>query len=938
MSAAALDRQIRLIYDAIDTGSNKSAIVSCTKFLKKHPNNQLVKALKSLALVRAQKVEESLALCDEVLASKPTNEAVLTAMMHVLRALGRNLDMVAMFEEAYKQQPTNDDLGAQTFFANVRAGRWKSAQQIASKMFKQFNDDKYLYWSVVSAVLQANDPLTPANMRMILYKLAGRLLQSSSTPSYVTPDRFHLHLSVLRELGQFEEAHILLNTDIGKSICTTSLICNEVRRDIWRAKGLILEEGQDAAQRIMEKHDRNYLEFMSVLDATFSYVAAEENAENAAEQCAKHIAKTRELMQQIGTSDGRKDRSAHLALVELEHRAIQHGVVSDPSGLLGQLRIYFDLFGNKTCCFEDLKPFALHGDHLAQWRAFLQAFTESFTTLDELSRNINSHKLLRYNLPEQPTLESELASVSLLAEQYVQALPLGEGLPATELQPSDDLAVLASNVLVNLWTMTGDVKYLYAAVTLLEYGLMKSKQSYAMRLTAIRIYRLLVAPAQALEHYRGLNIKQVQLDTLSHYFLSRGSTFSLASLGDLTISSECQETVQIYLSNTQETGEFVTRAFTTEKYSQIPEFITFEDRLDNSLQRDLVKMEHLRMRLAHEPVSNDIVDMELLELKFIFDRFHHDNRDFDVLPSYQPASCKSFNEQTIMFGTQEGSGWLSIFLKVYIRAFQQASDLDDTVEERLLIGDRPKQLIDSRETLQDRLIHFTDEELAELTEEERRFVEFARALADWLEPYHNHTRPSPSTVLAEAARISELKTGLPLKGVDIPPKGENGHTNGKKNEEPPAVTDAPKIVVQFFDEIQKRFEEVRDRRSLLNTLHVANVAQEAFLLFIVETSRFKNNSVVKIHKLGALVQSFKTIRTNAIAALRVIAESLVKWGQEEATAEARSAFVDASVSLMYVVQLDHDFVLGVAKKTTDARKKMIEGFGKGMQRICTTYA
>ena len=35
-------------------------------------------------------------------------------------------------------------------------------------------------------------------------------------------------------------------------------------------------------------------------------------------------------------------------------------------------------------------------------------------------------------------------------------------------------------------------------------------------------------------------------------------------------------------------------------------------------------------------------------------------------------------------------GWLSSFLKIYIRALQQASDLDDTVEDKLLIGDRPK--------------------------------------------------------------------------------------------------------------------------------------------------------------------------------------------------------------------------------------------------------
>jgi N-terminal acetyltransferase B complex non-catalytic subunit len=38
--------------------------------------------------------------------------------------------MITMFENAYKQQPTNEDLGAQTFFANVRTGNWKTAQQV----------------------------------------------------------------------------------------------------------------------------------------------------------------------------------------------------------------------------------------------------------------------------------------------------------------------------------------------------------------------------------------------------------------------------------------------------------------------------------------------------------------------------------------------------------------------------------------------------------------------------------------------------------------------------------------------------------------------------------------------------------------------------------------------------------------------------------------
>lgn len=69
--------------------------------------------------------------------------------------------------------------------------------------------------------------------------------------------------------------------------------------------------------------------------------------------------------------------------------------------------------------------------------------------------------------------------------------------------------------------------------------------------------------------------------------------------------------------------------------TQIPEFISFDDRLENSLQRDLIKMEHLRMRLAHEVINSDIIDMELIELKFIFDRrsynfFFDSGRSFSV--------------------------------------------------------------------------------------------------------------------------------------------------------------------------------------------------------------------------------------------------------------------------------------------------------------------
>ena len=137
-----------------------------------------------------------------------------------------------------------------------------------------------------------------------------------------------------------------------------------------------------------------------------------------------------------------------------------------------------------------------------------------------------------------------------------------------------------------------------------------------------------------------------------------------------------------------QTAELIVRAFINEKYSQvrkqtarnhehatktcmeIPDFIVFEDRLDNSLQRDLIKMEHVRMRIAHEQVNSELVDMELIELKFIFDRctwyfclpgslltsqlVHHDNRDFSILANYQPRNSQTFDQQTQFFEKSQG--------------------------------------------------------------------------------------------------------------------------------------------------------------------------------------------------------------------------------------------------------------------------------------------
>lgn len=54
-----------------------------------------------------------------------------------------------------------------------------------------------------------------------------------------------------------------------------------------------------------------------------------------------------------------------------------------------------------------------------------------------------------------------------------------------------------------------------------------------------------------------------------------------------------------------------------------------------------------------------------------------------------------------------------MFLKIYIKVFQHASDLDDSVEEKLLIGDRPKPSNDpdNKLPLEERLTKRKQEEV-----------------------------------------------------------------------------------------------------------------------------------------------------------------------------------------------------------------------------------
>ena len=93
-------------------------------------------------------------------------------------------------------------------------------------------------------------------------------------------------------------------------------------------------------------------------------------------------------------------------------------------------------------------------------------------------------------------------------------------------------------------------------------------------------------------------------------------------------------------------------------------------------------------------------------------------------------------------------------------------------------------------------------------------------------------------------------------------------------------------------------------------------AEQAFLLFAIESTRFKAASVVKQNKFGAvylvlvmlvkyelttlqLSQHLKEIRTKSAAALLEISTSLIRLAESDASSDGRAVIVNACKPIIH---------------------------------------
>lgn len=434
----------------------------------------------------------------------------------------------------------------------VQAQQWQRLQQTALRLSKAAASSKdkdkdavsdlTFWWSMQAYSLMAGDASVPGYQ--LALPLAQRMIakQLESKPLGKNSDEVvYLYAHILQRqgaAGRAEALKLLSENETGRMLRKRSATLAALRREMLEQQNewkTVYVEGLHALQ----DGDRNWATVEETVGAALK-VTQQETAGTL-----------RDLEEYFSANHG--DRTLHLAALYTIKQAIDMdssgGMQLKDARLVVRVKAYFDRFSTKGCTYEDLEPYAflLNGDDKAALSRHLETASKApdgpFASLDALYRCMNAVKLHRaIENSAACTAETEAKHASQYLQLYLSALPLGEDLPKTEMQPADDFALMTVQALLHasalsrasgqhLWQT-----YLSHAVAILKAGLHHSPKGYRLRILLIRVLLQFGAVDAARSQYDEIGIKGIQNETLGWILSSR-----FASLRFLLQSGSHQE-------------------------------------------------------------------------------------------------------------------------------------------------------------------------------------------------------------------------------------------------------------------------------------------------------------------------------------------------------------------------------------------------------------
>eukprot|EP01135_Chromosphaera_perkinsii_P005547 Nk52_evm96s352 gene=Nk52_evmTU96s352 len=607
------DRRLRPVYSAIDSGNNKVAIQLCDRLLSKKNSasvsigeNILTRVLKSLALQRYGKVSEANEVMLEVEKETVLDETTLQTMAIVLKDMGCHDRVINLYQRAVATHPNaSSELYMQLFMGYVRKFDFKSQQQIALAMYKKFNLNNYLFWAVMSLVMQvhearsSDDEATRKKAEIMLLPLAHRFMEKSVQDGKAEKEEdTRLFYTILMLENKPKEAQALFEDVMLKKF-------NIIRSEELKTM-VILAMANGDYQRA---HDSNVSIIKENSDDWSAYTGYFE-AVGKIGMSMTRINEVFDFIEGLEETERLKDsakginRGPFLAKLQLYVEASQWGddyfkVLDDKQTLESSILMYFKKFSSKVCCFEDMKRALELARVKGRGESVFGGLHEFFNNhIENPSSDEKSDAIAIKRIYSKLCLHQTKRFVGLLSDgacsfadqqeevcmllgEYVHALALGKNLKETEDQHGDRFLLLAIHLLLDIFHRSRDSSIIVFCMGWLKFGLEKSSYNFQFKLLLIKFYAALGAFDIAVDVYESMDVKHIQCDVMG--FAATDYAYFLGCVSEA--ERVYNDIILLYNSNDREVPEMMTLAYRHGTYSKIPEFKRLHERLSNSLQK-----------------------------------------------------------------------------------------------------------------------------------------------------------------------------------------------------------------------------------------------------------------------------------------------------------------------------------------------------------------
>ncbi|KAG6570633.1 N-terminal acetyltransferase B complex auxiliary subunit NAA25, partial [Cucurbita argyrosperma subsp. sororia] len=235
-----------------------------------------------------------------------------------------------------------------------------------------------------------------------------------------------------------------------------------------------------------------------------------------------------------------------------------------------------------------------------------------------------------------------------MTEIYCKNLPLSKDLDPQESMHGEEILSLICNLLVELFWRTQNFGYIIEAILVLEWGLTIGRYAYHYKILLLHLYSYLGAFPMAYEWYKCLDVKNILVETATHHILPQ----MLVSPLWVDLSNLLKDYLKFMDDHLRESAEHSFLAYRHRNYSKVVEFVQFKERLQNSSQYLVAKVEESILRLkqhAHSIEEEEAVlenlksGIRLVELSNeIPSKPLTFNEDFQSRPWWTPTSEKNY--------------------------------------------------------------------------------------------------------------------------------------------------------------------------------------------------------------------------------------------------------------------------------------------------------